>query len=98
VTPRLFLRLAARADIAEARQWYEERSTGLGLEFLRAVRVALAAIERSPTRFPLALDDIRRAQLGRFPYLVYYVVLPEAVSVLAVMHGRRDPRRWMSRR
>jgi len=44
------------------------------------------------------MDDIRRAQLGRFPYLVYYVVLPEAVSVIAVMHGRREPRRWQSRR
>lgn len=98
MTPRLFLRPAARADIAEARGWYDQRSTGLGLEFLRAVRVALAAIERAPGRFPVALDDIRRAQLGRFPYLVYYVVLPEAVSVIAVMHGRREPRRWQSRR
>lgn len=28
--PRLFLRKAARADIAEAFQWYEARSTGSG--------------------------------------------------------------------
>ena len=46
--PRLFLRKPARADIAEAFQWYEARSTGLGFEFLRAVRVALAGIERAP--------------------------------------------------
>ena len=65
--PRLFLRKAARADIAEAFQWYDARSTGLGFEFLRAVRVALAGIERAPEQYPLALDDIRKALVPRFP-------------------------------
>lgn len=45
--PRLFLRTAARADIAEAFQWYEARSTGLGFEFLRAVGVARGGIARA---------------------------------------------------
>ena len=49
---RLYLRKAARADIAEAFGWYEARSTGLGFEFLRAVRVALASIERAPEQYP----------------------------------------------
>jgi plasmid stabilization system protein ParE len=98
MTPRLFLRPEARAELAEAYRWYEERSTGLGHEFIRSVRIVLAAIERAPSQFPTALDDIRRAQLRRFPYLIYFVVLPESVSVLAVMHGRRDPRRWQARR
>ena len=96
--PRLFLRKAARADIAEAFRWYEARSIGLGFEFLRAVRVAFAGIERAPQQFPLALDDIRKALLPRFPYVVYFVIHPRGLSVIAVMHGRRDPRRWQSRR
>ena len=45
---RVRLRKAARTDIAEAFRWYEERSVGLGFEFLRAVRVAFAGIERAP--------------------------------------------------
>ena len=98
MTPRLFVRRAARADIAEAFKWYEVRSTGLGHEFLRAVRVAFAAIERAPERFPVAVDDIRKVVLRRFPYIVYYVVLRRGISVIAVMHGRRHPRRWQSRR
>lgn len=59
--PRLYVRKAARADIAEAFRWYEARSTGLGFEFLRAVRVALAGIERAPEQYPVALDDIRKS-------------------------------------
>jgi plasmid stabilization system protein ParE len=98
MTPRLFLRKAARADIAEAFRWYEERSPGLGHDFLRAVRVALAAIERAPGSFAVAIEDIRKVHLRRFPYVVYYVPLTRGISVVAVVHGRRHPRRWQSRR
>jgi toxin ParE1/3/4 len=96
--PRLYLRKVARADIAEAFRWYETRSAGLGFEFLRAVRVTLSGIERAPEQYPLALDDIRKALLPRFPYIAYFVIHSRGLSVIAVMHGRRDPRRWQSRR
>lgn len=95
--PRLFLRAEAASDLSEAFQWYEERSTGLGFEFLRAVRIVLAAIERNPSQYPIALDDIRKAPLRRFPYVVYYVDLAEHISVIAVMHSRQHPRRWQQR-
>ena len=98
MTPRLFLRRAARREIAEAFRWYEDRSSGLGYEFLRAVRATLAQIEREPELYPFAVEDIRKAPLHRFPYVAYYVVLPQGISVLAVVHGRRHPRRWQSRR
>ena len=63
------------------------------------MRVALAAIERAPEQHRIAVDDIRLLPLGRFPYVVYYVVLTRGrVSVIAVSHGRRHPRRWQSRR
>ena len=67
--PRLFLRAEAQSDLSEAFQWYEARSTGLGFDFLRAVRVVLAAIERNPAQYPVALDEVRRAPLRRFPLL-----------------------------
>ena len=96
--PRLFIRKRARADLAKAFGWYEERRLGLGHEFLRAARDTLAAIEHDPEQFPVAIDDIRKLRLRRFPYVVYYVILTHHVSVIAVTHGRRHPRRWQSRR
>lgn len=98
MTPRLSLRAEAKADIDEAFLWYEERSTGLGYEFLRAVRATLAQVERNPEQFTSVLDDIRRAQLLRFPYAAYYFVDEAKVIVIAVAHSRRHPRRWQSRR
>ena len=96
--PRLFVRAAARRDLAEAFRWYEARSTGLGHEFLRAVRVVFAGIQRAPEQHPVADADVRKARVARFPYLVYYVILDTRISVIAVMHGHRHPRRWQSRR
>jgi len=98
MTPRLFVRKAARADIAEAFAWYEGRRTGLGQEFLDAVSARMASIETQPEIFRLAVDDIRMAPLRRFPYVVYFVALPRHTSVLAVIHGRRHPRDWRGRR
>jgi plasmid stabilization system protein ParE len=33
----------------------------------------------------------------RFPYLIIYRVFPDFISVVAVIHGKRHPRRWKSR-
>ena len=98
MTPRLFLRAAAKADLREAFEWYEARSTGLGFELLRAARAALALIERNPAQFPVVLEDIRRAHLLRFPYAVYYFIDEERIVVIACTHSRQHPRRWASRR
>jgi toxin ParE1/3/4 len=70
VSAALVLRTEAKTELREAFAWYQERRVGLGFEFLRTVRVALAAIERSPSAFPFALDDVRNAPLPRFPYVV----------------------------
>jgi len=96
--PRLFVRQAARADIAEAFQWYRERADRLAEDFLQEVYGVLHSVEASPKQFPVALDDIRKAPLRRFPYVVYFVILRGGISVIAVTHGRRDPRRWSARR
>jgi plasmid stabilization system protein ParE len=34
----------------------------------------------------------------RFPYAIYFHAMPDEIVVLAVIHGRRHPRRWQSRR
>jgi plasmid stabilization system protein ParE len=97
MTPRLVVRAAAEADVLDAALWYEQRSPGLGTEFLRAVDVTLAEIARTPERFPLVYRESRRALLRRFPYAVYFVASPDLLSVVACMHAHRDPHRWEER-
>jgi plasmid stabilization system protein ParE len=97
MTSRLVVHSAAEADIADAALWYEARATGLGADFVRAVDVALAEIQRMPERFPVVHQQCRRALLRRFPYAVYFVPSADRISVVACMHARRDPRQWEER-
>jgi len=64
----------ARADILDAFEWYEKRSQGLGLDFLRCLDAEFHAIERSPCIYPCVFEEYHRALLKRFPYAVFYEI------------------------
>lgn len=97
MTRRLIIRPPAEADIEAAFRWYEEQSSGLGAEFVRAVDAVLASITREPSAYPVAYRQARRALLRRFPYAVYYLPFSDRIEVAACVHYRRHPRRWRSR-
>lgn len=65
--PRFLVEPEAEAELDEAFNWYEARVAGLGGEFLRAVRAALAMIRRNPDQCPRVRGDIRRALVAASP-------------------------------
>jgi plasmid stabilization system protein ParE len=91
------LRPEADADIQAAHDELEQVRSGLGLRFVARVREALARIESQPEMYGVAWQDVRAARVKKFRYLVYYVVFPDRVEVLAVLHGSRDASAWQSR-
>lgn len=94
---RIIARDEAEADIAQAALWYERQRAGLGREFIVAVDACFDLIARQPNVFPVVYRNARVGLLRKFPYLVVYRVFPEFVAVIAVIHGRRHPRRWKAR-
>ncbi|WP_235884757.1 type II toxin-antitoxin system RelE/ParE family toxin [Bradyrhizobium frederickii] len=60
-------------------------------QFRDALRAALIRIAEHPRQFPAAYKDTRRAMLRRFPYIVVFRELQDAVYVIAVFHTSRDP-------
>jgi plasmid stabilization system protein ParE len=96
--PRLRLNPEAEADLVEAFAWYEGRRPGLGSEFLAEVAQVLQQIETAPLQYAVVQEDTRRAIVRRFPYAVFFIVDPDVIGVTAVMHGKRDPKRWQLRR
>jgi hypothetical protein len=92
-----FHRLAIR-EYEDRRTWYESRRDGLGDAFASEVDRAVARIEKSPNRWPVAFVKFRRVRLRRFPYILYYYVVdPTRALVLAVAHARRRPGYWRRR-
>ena len=50
MTYQVIVRPEAAREIQEAFDWYEERSEGLGLEFLRTADVCLSSVRRNRKR------------------------------------------------
>lgn len=93
----VLLRDEAQIDVSQAARWYDRRVPGLGTDFIRNIDACLTLISRDPAMFP---EVYRHARVGlprKFPYLIIYRVFPEYISVVAVIHGSRHPRRWKSR-
>jgi plasmid stabilization system protein ParE len=93
----ILVRPAAAADIEDAFLWYEAQRPRLGDDFRVELQAAFERVAGDPALYQVVHRNTRRALLRRFPYGVFYRVYPEVIVVVAVMHGRRDPRRWRSR-
>jgi plasmid stabilization system protein ParE len=91
------LRPEARAEFDEAFDWYEQQRPGLGLDFAAQVQEVLDRISATPELYAQVFEDVRRAVVQRFPYAVFYKIELPQVVVLAVFHGRRDPKSWQAR-
>ena len=94
---RIILGEEARADALDAYQFYEQRRAGLGDQFRAHLDLALGRIQSSPDRYPVIYRSVRRRLVERFPYAVYYRTYPGIVFIVAVMHGKQNPRVWKAR-
>jgi plasmid stabilization system protein ParE len=97
VTHQIVVRKQAESDIANAACWYEEKSPGLGTEYLRAVDACIASIARNPDQYGKVYRSIRRALLRRFPYGIFYITTRKYVIVIACLHGKLSPGNFNSR-
>ena len=97
MTRLIQLRPEAEAELEEVYRWYEQQREELGADFLLCVEEALEKIRRTPEMYPTVHKHIRRALIRRFPYGIFYLVEEQKIVVLAVFHGRRDPKQWQSR-
>lgn len=88
----------AEADMAEASSFYDQRTEGLGSDFLDEVWRAFERIETAPEAWPRLEGPVRRCLVERFPYGVFYRRDPDEIVVLAVMHGKKKPGAWKGRR
>lgn len=94
MTRALVFRPAVARDLAGAFDWYEERRSGLGEDFLSSVTASFESIRLHPEMFAVIHGDVRRAVVSRFPYAVFYWLEPRRIVVLTVLHTSRDPQLW----
>ncbi|MHB1586511.1 MAG: type II toxin-antitoxin system RelE/ParE family toxin [Acidiferrobacteraceae bacterium] len=87
----------AYQELAQARNWYEERVAGLGDMFFSEVESAILAIKNAPDTWPNYTTGTRRFLVHRFPFAVIYRHDDRMIQVIAIMHLKRRPGYWRSR-
>jgi len=75
----LIVRPEAQAELTQAFKWYESRTAGLGLDFIRAVDSLFNSILRNPLMYPVVYKTVRRGITRRFPYEAFSLVEPDTV-------------------
>ena len=75
-------------DTSEAYDWYNERSEGLGLEFLGCVDDCIHRIQSNPAIYQIVFGNYRRAIVRRFPFVVFYEIVDDT---------SQHPSKWRKR-
>lgn len=80
-------------DEDKAFEYYESLQPGLGVRFLNQLELTYKAIKRNPLFASVRYDDIRCAQVKKFPYLVHYHINKKEaiVSIIAVYSTHQEP-------
>jgi len=89
---------AARRELREARDFYEDEREGLGAEFVAAVEDAILLLQTHPEAAPQVAPQVRLHVIKRFPYSIIYSRLQKNhLGILAIAHQSRRPFYWIGR-
>ena len=94
---KVVLHPRADAEFLFAQQRYTDASTPLGRRFYDEITSVFRRIIEHPLRYKQFDPPARRLFANGFPYAVVYVVRPDAIWIIAVMHVRREPGYWKER-
>jgi toxin ParE1/3/4 len=85
-------------DIQSAYDWYQAKQPGLGTEFIEDFRRAYYRLRRSPDFYSIRFFNVRRLNLERFPYGIFYVLKPDQIQMLGLLHASRDTESVLAQR
>ena len=89
----------AKEEFLETIDYYETRSTGLGLEFFNDIYSTIQRIREYPNAWSKFSENTRRCLTKRFPFGVIYQVSEDKdeIIIIAVMQVNRKPGYWKNR-
>jgi plasmid stabilization system protein ParE len=87
----------ADSEIQSAIDHYEQQRTGLGGQFLVAVRRTAAGIGEWPSAGKPVGASFRARRVKRFPYSLIYTQVGPMIWIVSAPHQRRMPGYWRSR-
>jgi plasmid stabilization system protein ParE len=87
----------AETELDEAMAWYESQKEGLSQDFFDDYNAVENRLKDMPEQFQIVEGLIRRANLSKFPFSIFFVIKQISVFIFAVFHQKRNPKEWADR-
>ena len=88
---------APERDILLAAGWYLEDAPAMVASFEAELDGTFQRIADRPEMYQMVEASVHRATVPRFPFSVFYRILPDRIEVVGILHQSRDPRDWQRR-
>jgi plasmid stabilization system protein ParE len=81
-------------EFRDAVDWYESKTNGLGLRFTDEIDSTIERIRLNPELYPAVAEDIRKIQVNKFPFSIFYTIQDDLLVILRLFHNKRKPIEW----
>lgn len=90
---QILLSPAAINDIADAFEYYDSKSAGLGFEFTDTINKYLIKISSFPTASSIRYDNVRVKPVKIFPYVIHFLVdeKTSSIIILRIFNTWKEP-------
>lgn len=86
----------ATLEFRKSVEWYEEKARGLAIKFTDEIDSTIERIKLNPDLYLNVVEDIRKIQVNKFPFSLFYKVEMDSLIVLRIFHNKREPIVWQS--
>lgn len=84
----------ATNEFRESVEWYELKAKGLGLKLTDEIDSTIERIKLNFDLYPKVVENIRKIQVNRFPFSLFYEIENGTLIVLRIFHNKRKPIEW----
>ena len=95
---KYFLHPQAKEELEKTVLFYKKQQAGLEKRFIEAAEDAISRVCRNPLLYRKINNDARKCRLLHFPYAIIFRIKPAQIEIIAVMHLRKQPNYWQSRK
>jgi len=93
----IIVRREAQLEVQKAFHYYQEKSEGLGFEFMRSLDAALQFVKRNPLAYQKIYNETRRVLIRKFPYAIFYIAEENRIIIIACSHQKGSEIDWLRR-
>jgi len=88
----------AAQEVDGAVDWYRERSADAAAGFVAELDYAIEQVTELPETWPAYKENTRRYVFRVYPYSLIYRLVGDEITIVAVVHAKRKPGYWISRK